>query len=651
MKNMKKKNIPGPAVDRGIKMLAYGHRRLGQGNDTRSSGTVKVPLTERAKPLTAFPTRRGLMEFCRLPFGLVTACATYIWLMRLVLADWHEHLGDVKAVLERLREHTLTIKPAKCRFGFESIHYLGFVLDGRHLRPQPEKIQALCEVCPPTTKKLLRIVGTSLRLVIRAGLGQPLSLIGDDQIYNVVVTAHAFVIIFFFIVMPIIIGGFAIAHAGASIDLGIFSLHLAGVSSILGAVNFITTAINIRRKAILLLLSLPVLAGAITILLTVRNLNTSFFDPTGGGDPMIRYPSRYSNQLQPISTLIGGLTGIVLANSSIDIILHDTYYVVAHFHYVLSIGAVFFCIFAGIAHWFPLFTGVNITFFPQHFLGLNGIPRRYSYYPDVTWDSKTLCHPFVEQLIFFHDHTMAVLILITTFVGYIIATIFSNAFINRFLLENQTIELIILELLLKLLGINDIEDFLQVEFDSYITPSNELDLSGFRLVDVDNRTVLPINAQVPLGVKADAIPGRLNQIRFMVNRPGLFFGQCSEICGANHIFMPILVEKSSHCQLIDYQLLLDYFLFLTFIEQLLHKYYSTRNFRLAANIIAGHLLLTLLGNIGPSLSLTLISFLMLAQRILLILESAVAIIQSYVFAVLRTLYAREENCHHLLAKS
>nr|YP_010994972.1 cytochrome c oxidase subunit II [Homoeocerus striicornis]WOZ13980.1 cytochrome c oxidase subunit 2 [Homoeocerus striicornis] len=212
----------------------------------------------------------------------------------------------------------------------------------------------------------------------------------------------------------------------------------------------------------------------------------------------------------------------------------------------------------------------------------------------ATWGNMSLqdaASPLMEQLVFFHDHALMILLMITVLVAYIMVSLSGNNFINRNLLEGQMIEFIwtalpavtlifialpSLHLLYLIDEVNspmltlksighqwywsyEYSDFNNIEFDSYMKPTNELKDNEFRLLDVDNRVVLPMNTQIrvlvtaadvlhswavpALGIKIDAIPGRLNQGSFIINRPGLLYGQCSEICGANHSFMPIVIES------------------------------------------------------------------------------------------------------------
>ncbi|SMX43210.1 cytochrome c oxidase subunit I [Actibacterium lipolyticum] len=342
------------------------------------------------------------------------------------------------------------------------------------------------------------------------------------------------------------------SEGGYSMDLAIFAVHVSGASSILGAINMITTFLNMRTPGMtlhkvplfawsifvtswLILLSLPVLAGAITMLLTDRNFGTTFFQPEGGGDPILYqhilwffgHPEVYIIILpgfgiishviatfsrKPvfgylpmvyamvaigvlgfvvwahhmytvglsltqqsyfmlatmviavptgvkvfswIATMwggsvefktpmlwafgflflftVGGVTGIVLSQTGVDRMYHDTYYVVAHFHYVMSLGAVF-AIFAGIyyyfgkmtgrqypewagkLHFWAMFIGANITFFPQHFLGRQGMPRRYIDYPEqfAYWNEVSSWGAFLSFASFLF------------FIGVVVYTLFAG---------------------------------------------------------------------------------------------------------------------------------------------------------------------------------------------------------------------------------
>nr|ASU53066.1 cytochrome oxidase subunit II [Periphyllus diacerivorus]ASU53115.1 cytochrome oxidase subunit II [Periphyllus kuwanaii]ASU53067.1 cytochrome oxidase subunit II [Periphyllus diacerivorus]ASU53097.1 cytochrome oxidase subunit II [Periphyllus diacerivorus]ASU53110.1 cytochrome oxidase subunit II [Periphyllus diacerivorus] len=197
--------------------------------------------------------------------------------------------------------------------------------------------------------------------------------------------------------------------------------------------------------------------------------------------------------------------------------------------------------------------------------------------------------PLMEQLIFFHDHTIFIIMMIMFMITYMMMFIIKNKFINIKISENQMIELIwtsippiilifialpslhLLYLMdeikspimtIKIFGHQwfwsyEYSDFINIEFESYMI--NSMEKQNFRLIEVDNKTILPYNFNIrllissddvihswtipSLGIKIDAVPGRMNQINLFMNRPGIYFGQCSEICGINHSFMPIQIES------------------------------------------------------------------------------------------------------------
>nr|ANC65481.1 cytochrome c oxidase subunit 2 [Hirudo medicinalis] len=212
------------------------------------------------------------------------------------------------------------------------------------------------------------------------------------------------------------------------------------------------------------------------------------------------------------------------------------------------------------------------------------------------WGQLTLqdsVSPNMSYISWFHDYMVLTMLLVLSVIGYVLILLMMNKFTDRYTLEAHEIETIwtiVPAFILIVMAIPSIQilymidevidpkltikaighqwywsyqygDFPYISFDSYMMPEEDLKIGDYRLLEVDNRLILPMLQEIrmvvssadvihswtvpSLGVKLDAIPGRLNQISMYMLKSGVYYGQCSEICGVNHSFMPISIESIS----------------------------------------------------------------------------------------------------------